>query len=124
MTIQELYAAIDGNYGQAAGILRMDRLIERYVCRFPENNPMERLRKAGEEMDAAGIFEGAHAMKGLCGNLGFDRFSEAAGELAEEFRPGSARQFTDAQVREKLQNIEALYTRTVDGIRAYEREKN
>jgi len=123
MTIQELYARIGGSYQQAIGVLRQDRLIDRYVCRFPENDMMARLGAAVQRMDGEAIFDSAHAMKGLCGNLGFDRLAAAAEALTEEFRPGSARSLTEREVRESYQALEALYNRTIEGIRAYEREK-
>ena len=67
-------------------------------------------------MDAAGIFEASHAMKGVCGSLGFDA-------LAEEIRAGRERTLTDDEVCGKLRNTEALYRRTVEGIHTYMREK-
>jgi hypothetical protein len=43
-----------------------------------------------------------------------------ASDLAEEFRPGSARRYTDDEVRSKAADVMSLYQRTVDGIRQYE----
>ena len=123
MTIQELYALVGGSYQQALGVLRQERLIDRYVRRFPENDAMARIGAAVQDMDGAGIFESAHAMKGLCANLGFDRLADAAGALADAFRPGGARRLTGPELLESFSALEALYNRTVEGIRAYEREK-
>ena len=123
MTIQELYKQFGGNYEQVSRIMKTDQLIERYICRFEESGLMERLRAAAETMDASGIFEAAHAMKGLCGNLGLDALAREAAALAEEFRTGHERTLSDEEVREKLRSIEALYQRTVDGIHTYLREK-
>ena len=67
-------------------------------------------------MDAAGIFEASHAMKGVCGSLDFDA-------LVEEFRAGHERKLTDEEVRGKLGSIEALYRRTVEGIHTCLREE-
>ena len=123
MTIQELYEHFGGSYEHASRIMKTDKLIERCVCRFEESGLMERLRAAGETMDAAEIFEASHAMKGVCGNLGFDTLAEEAAALAEEFRAGHERKLTDEEVRRKLGSIEALYRRTVEGIHTYMREK-
>jgi Hpt domain. len=114
---------MDGSYEQAVRIMRMDKLIDRYICRFGDGDTMERLLAASENMDAEGLFEGAHAMKGVCGNLGLDRLSRAAGELAEEFRPGSARNLSDDEVREKVRGVGELYRHTLACIRQYEQEK-
>ena len=103
MTIQELYAKIGGNYEQAVRVMKMDRLIDKYVRKLPASGTYEALMAAGEAMDATKLFESA----------------AAAGEITEEFRPGAARRLTDAQVREKIAQVEALYRRVVDGIAEY-----
>lgn len=120
MTLQELYTLIGGNYDQAVKIMRRDKLIDRYVRKFNSSNVGESLAAAAETMDAAALFESAHAMKGVCANLGLDTLSQMASDLAEEFRPGSVRRYTDDEVRSKAADVMSLYQRTVDGIRQYE----
>jgi HPt (histidine-containing phosphotransfer) domain-containing protein len=120
MTLQELYTLIGGNYDQAVKIMRRDKLIDRYVRKFNSSNVGESLAAAAETMDAGALFESAHAMKGVCANLGLDTLSQMASDLAEEFRPGSARRYTDDEVRSKAADVMSLYQRTVDGIRQYE----
>lgn len=122
MTIQELYEQVDGSYEQAVRVMKLDKLIDRYVRRFDESNQMPQLLKAVEDMDADAIFERAHALKGICGNLGFDRLAFALSEFTEEFRPGNARCRSDEEIRGKMKEIKSLYQKTVDGIRAYEAE--
>ena len=119
MTIQELYAKMGGDYDQAVRVMKKDKLIDKYVRKLTASNVCEMLAQAGETMDGAKLFESAHAMKGVCGNLGLDKLAAAAGEITEEFRPGAARRLTDAQVREKIAQVEALYRRVVDGIAEY-----
>ena len=123
MTLQQLYEQIGGSYEQAARVMKVDKLIDRYVCRFEDSTVMERLRTAGENMDPEGIFESAHAMKGVCANLGFVHLAQAASELTEEFRPGISRCFTDGEVREKLRSLEEQYQKTLEAIRTYKEEK-
>lgn len=120
MTLQELYTLIGGNYDQALKIMRRDKLIDRYIRKFSSSRVGEGLAAAGETMDAVGMFESAHAMKGVCANLGLDTLSQAASELAEEFRPGAARKFTDDEVRTKLAATMELYQKTIAGIQQYE----
>ena len=120
MTLQELYTSIDGSYDHAVQIMRMEKLINRYLLKFPNSGVNEALVAAGASMDPTALFESAHAMKGVCANMGFDKLSAAAGEITEEFRPGSARTLSDDEVRAKIAAIDAMYQRTVDGIRAYE----
>ena len=120
MTIQELYAAIGGNYDQAVRIMKSERLIDRYVRKLKSSNVGEALAAAGEAMDATRLFESAHAMKGVCSNLGLVELASAADAITEEFRPGNPRKLSDDAVREQLERIAGMYRRAVEGIRAYE----
>ena len=122
MTIKELYETIGGNYEQALRVMKMDKLIDRYVRKLKSSGVGEQLAAAGETMDALKLFESAHGMKGVCSNLGLDELASAADAITEEFRPGNTRKMSDEAVKEKLQQILALYQRAVDGIRRYEEE--
>ena len=120
MTLQELYASIDGSYDHAVQIMRMEKLINRYLSKLPNSGVYEALAAAGESMDPTALFESAHAMKGVCANMGFDKMSAAAGEITEEFRPGSARTLSDEEVKARIADIGVMYRHTVDVIRQYE----
>ena len=120
MTLAELYETIDGDYEKALRVLRMDKLIDKHIRKLTNNGVIDKLLAAGAAFDAVQLFESAHAAKGVCGNLGLTKLSDAASEIAEEFRPGSVRKMTDEEVKEKIAAIAALYERTSDGIRAYE----
>ena len=119
MTLQELYSSIDGNYAQAQKIMKMDKLITRYLLKLEGSKLDESLRAAAETMDATALFESSHAMKGVCGNLGLDKLAAMASEVSEEFRPGTPRSLSDEQVRELIDQLLALYGRTVEGIRGF-----
>ena len=119
MTLQELYTLVDGNYDHAVQIMRMEKLIDRYVRKFPNGGLYDALMAAGESMDPTQLFESAHAMKGVCANMGFDKLSQAVGVITEEFRPGNARSLSDAEIKARLADIDAMYRRTVAGIEQY-----
>ena len=119
MTIQELYAKIGGNYEQAQKIMKMDKLIDRYVRKLASSGTYEKLEEAGKAMNPTLLFESAHAMKGVCANLGLDDIARAAEEITEEFRPGAVRKRTDAQVRDMLAGLEEMYQRAIKGIEEY-----
>ena len=119
MTVQELYANIGGDYASAKKILMMDKMISRFIVKLLDDKSCGRLLTAGQTMDPVGLFEGAHAMKGVCANLGLDELARAAGEITEEFRAGSPRKLSDEEVRERLDAIAARYRKTAEGIRAY-----
>ena len=120
MTLQELYASIDGSYDHAVQIMRMEKLINRYLSKFPNSGVYDALAAAGESMDPTALFESAHAMKGVCANMGFDKMAAAAGEITEEFRPGNPRSLSDDEVKARIADIGVMYRHTVDGIRQYE----
>ena len=119
MTLQELYTLVDGNYNHAVQIMRMEKLIDRYVRKFPAGGLNTALMAAGESMNPTQLFESAHAMKGVCANMGFDKLAEAVGVITEEFRPGNPRKLSDEEVKAALADIDAMYRRTVAGIEQY-----
>jgi len=120
MTLQELYQEIGGDYDQAVRVLRMDKLIDKHIRKLPLNGVVSNLIEAGKGMDPTEIFEKAHAMKGVCSNLGLTRLSSLASEIAEEYRPGNSRTLSDGEVSERIEKISEIYERTVEGIRKYE----
>lgn len=120
MTLPELYQTIGGDYDQALRVLHIEKLIDKHIRKFPKNGVVDTLLDAGKTMDPTGLFETAHAVKGVCANLGLTALSDAAAEITEEFRPGNARKLPDAEIGEKLHNIEDMYNRIKEGIRQYE----
>ena len=120
MTLKELYETIGGDYEQALRVLRMDKLVDKHIRKYVKNGVVEKLVDAGNRMDPNEMFECAHAVKGISGNLGLRELSEMASEIAEEFRAGNVRRMSDEQVAKKLSDIDARFRTTADGIRAYE----
>ena len=122
MTVQELYESIGASYDSAKRILQMDKLIGKFVLKFLDDKSCEKLMSGWAAKDAAAVFEGAHAMKGVCANLGLNHLSEQASAVAEEFRPGNARTMDDDAVTALLAALRADYDKTIAGIRAFAAE--
>lgn len=120
MTLRELYDNIGENYEQALRVLRVEKLVDKHIRKLIPNGLIDSLLAAGKDMDPSRLFETAHAVKGNCGNLGLTQLAAAASEIAEEFRPGSGRKMTDAEVAALLEKISAQYKRTTEEIRKYE----
>ena len=120
MTLQELYQNIGGDYDQALRVLHIEKLIDKHIRKFPKNGVVDAVLAAGKTMDPTALFETAHAVKGVSANLGLTALSDAAAEITEEFRPGNARMLSDAEVGEKLNKIEEMYSKISAGIRQYE----
>lgn len=120
MTLQELYQMIGGDYEQALKVLRMDKLLDKHIRKLAKNDLVEKLLAAGENMDAVQLFETAHAIKGVCANLGLTAISGLASDISEEFRPGTDRSLSDGQVQEKIRELGEMFEKTTEGIRKYE----
>ena len=117
MTIRELYEQIGGSYEHAVQIMKKDKMIHKYLLKLADSGVYEKFSAAGESMDPTQLFESAHAMKGVCANLGLDELAHTVGTITEEFRPGAVRKLTDAQVKAGLDKAGELYRRAEDGIR-------
>lgn len=123
MDLQELYESIDGSYKQAMTVLRVEKLVDKHIRKLPQNGVVDDLIAAGDTMDPQQLFETAHAVKGVCANLGLTGLASAASEITEEFRSGNPRKLTDEQVQERIHAIAVLYEKTKDGIARYEESK-
>lgn len=119
MTLEELYANIDGDYSQAMRVLRVDRLLDKHIRKLANNGVIDQLIEAGKNKDSKQMFEAAHAVKGICGNLGLTRLAKSASVIAEEYRPGKERTLTDDEVQQELDSLAEQYQKTKDGIDAY-----
>ena len=106
MTLQELYQSIDGDYDQVIRVLRMEKLVDKHIRKFTKNGVADRLLAAGKTKDPTEMFEAAHALKGVTGNLGLKDLCSIASELSEEFRPGNTRKMSDEEVEELKALIE------------------
>ncbi|MCR4666380.1 MAG: Hpt domain-containing protein [Desulfovibrio sp.] len=116
MTIQELYDAIEGNYAGIKRVLPSDALIQNFILKFLEDTTVERLAKARDDQDASELFEAAHALKGICANLGLDALSRLASVVADEYRPQKPRTMSDEAIGAYLDEFEEKYRKTVDTI--------
>jgi HPt (histidine-containing phosphotransfer) domain-containing protein len=119
MTIQELYDQIGGNYDHAVQIMRMDKMISKYLLKLTDSDICDKLKEAAGSMDPGALFESAHAMKGVCANLGLDDLAAAVSEVTEEYRPGAGRKLSDDEVKAKLDDIFAKFEKTKAGIEEY-----
>ena len=120
MTLEELYSEMGGNYDHAKQIMKMDKLIDKYVRKLKDSDVGTRLAAAAETMDENQLFESAHAMKGVCGNLGLDKLAALADEITEEFRPGKDRRMSDEEAKAKISSALDMLQKSLDCIEAYE----
>lgn len=117
MTLQECYAAMGGNYNDALGRLRSERLVQKFVLKFLADGSYDLLTQSMEEENYAEAFRAAHTIKGVCQNLGLTKLLNSSSELAEALRNG----FTPEAIP-LTERVKADYRQTMAAIQAFQKE--
>lgn len=86
MNLEEFYAATGGNYADTKRRLMSDAIVKKFVLKYREDPTCAELEAAIEAKDWETAFRGAHTLKGLSQNLGFDRLFETSFALTEALR--------------------------------------
>lgn len=86
MTIEECYTKLQGNYAEAKTRLMNDKLIERFILKFPDDPSMSALNEMAEAGDNAAAFRAVHTLKGVAANLAFTKLFQDASNLTEQLR--------------------------------------
>ena len=115
MTLQECYAAMGGNYDDAIGRLRSERLVQKFVLKFLSDGSYELLCRSLEEKNYEEAFRAAHTIKGVCQNLSIDKLQASSSRLCEALRNGYTPE-ADALAEETAED----YRQTVAAIRAFQ----
>lgn len=87
MTIEECYSKLHGNYAEAKTRLMNDKLIERFILKFPDDPCMATLQEMILAGDNAAAFRAVHTLKGVAANLAFTQLFRDASNLTEQLRP-------------------------------------
>ena len=114
MTLKECYAAMGGDYDDAIGRLRSERLLSKFVLKFLDDGSYKLLLTSLENGNGEEAFRASHTIKGMCQNLSFTDLGRSASELTEALRAGE----TDTQ--ELLARVKADYARVEEAIRAFQ----
>ena len=114
MTLRECYAALGGDYDDAMGRLRSEKLVNKFVLRFLDDKSYDLLCDAMEAENYEEAFRAAHTIKGVCANLAFTGLGRSSGELTEALRHGRA-----PGAEGLAEQVKEDYRRTVEAIRAY-----
>ena len=86
MTLEQVYAAIGGDYKGVMERLPSADFVRRFALKFLQDDSFRNLKKALEEKDAPTAFRAAHTLKGVCQNLGFDALYVPSSALTEALR--------------------------------------
>ncbi len=89
MNINECYQAMGADYEEVFGRLRSEKLITKFVLKFPGDPSFSQLRRTLEEKNAKEAFRAAHTLKGVAQNLGFTSLYKTAAAITEALRAGN-----------------------------------
>lgn len=115
MTLQECYAALEGDYQGVLGRLTSERMVQKFVLKFLNDGSYELLLRSMEEENYPEAFRAAHTIKGVCQNLDFTRLYRSSSQLSEALRGG----FTP-EAPALVEQVKADYALTVSAIRAFQ----
>lgn len=111
MTIEECYAALQGDYSQARSRLRSDTIIKKFMLKFPSQSGYDKLCQAMDSEDYKEAFAASHILKGVSMNLSFTMLGESSSKLTEALRDG----YSDG-VKELYEQVKEDYKQTIDAI--------
>ena len=114
MTLRECYAALGGDYDDALGRLRSEKLVNKFVLRFLDDKSYDLLCASMEAKNYGEAFRAAHTIKGVCSNLAFTMLGRSSSELSEALRYGYTPE-ADALA----ERVKEEYRQTVAAIRTY-----
>ena len=115
MPLTDCYAAMGGNYEDAIGRLRSERLVQKFVLKFLDDGSYDLLCRSLEEKNYEEAFRAAHTIKGVCQNLSIDKLQASSSRLCEALRNGYTPE-ADALAEETAED----YRQTVAAIRAFQ----
>lgn len=115
MTIQECYERLGGSYREAKGRLMSDRLVEKFMLKFPQDKAMSELETALTTEDYEMAFRAAHTLKGVAANLAFSALQVSASELTEALRRSKT-----APDEGLVRNVREDYAKTIDALACYQ----
>lgn len=117
MTLQECYAAMGGDYDEVMGRLRSERLVQKFVLKFPNDGSYQLLCDSLDAGDREEAFRAAHTIKGVCGNLAFNALLDSSEALTEALRDGRPAQPGEEAL---IQKVKDDYQRTLQAIQAFQ----
>ena len=117
MTLKECYAALGGDYDEAMGRLRSEKLVQKFVLKFLNDGSYGLLCGSLASGDRDEAFRAAHPIRGVCANLAFNALLESSEALTEALRDGKPPQPGEDEL---VARVKADYERTAQAIRAYQ----
>lgn len=114
MKLNELYEKLNGDYNDACKRLINEKMVTRFVLKFPDDPSVQQLRDAVAAKDIETSFRAVHTLKGLAGVLGFSQLYKAAWDLTEQLRPR-----LDQADPKLLETVENEYMLCINSIKEF-----
>jgi HPt (histidine-containing phosphotransfer) domain-containing protein len=115
MTLKECYAAMGGDYDEAMGRLRSEKLVQKFVLKFLSDQSYDLLCASMEAKNYEDAFRAAHTIKGVCQNLSFTTLGKSSSALSEALRGGYT-----PEADGLAEQVGREYQQTVAAIRAFQ----
>ena len=115
MTLQECYAALEGDYQGVLGRLTSERMVQKFALKFLNDGSYQLLISSMEEGNYEEAFRAAHTIKGVCQNLAFTHLAQSSSALTEALRSGMS-----PEAPGLLEKVKADYQRTVSAIQEFQ----
>ena len=115
MTIQECYAALEGDYEEVLGRLYSEALVKKFVGKFLADQSFQLLESSLNAEDYDEAFRAAHTLKGVAQNLSFTKLYRSSHEITEALRDKSY-----DKAAQLFTKVEADYLQTVAAIQAFQ----
>ena len=116
MDVRDFYESIGGDYVSVLGRLMNDRIITKFVLKFPADPTVGELKAAMDAEDWETAFRAAHTLKGVAMNLSFAKLTASAVVLTDALRPQNADQRDAAKLHEYFNAVQADYDAVLTAI--------
>ena len=105
MDVKQFYQEINGSYQNALSIMINDALIARMLSKFINNNSCDAIISNYEKKDFRALFESAHALKGVAGNLALTPLYDIACVLSD-----ATRNDDNPDIAKEIQQLKEIYS--------------
>jgi len=102
MTVEELYAEINGDYEDLVKRLPKTDLIGKFLEKYIESNDMNEMVQAYKTENYRQVFENSHNLKGMSINLGLTDISKNLSEICEAVRNGNPEKDISALIEQAV----------------------
>lgn len=119
MTIQECYAALEGDYQEVLGRLYSEALVKKFVGKFLADQSFQLLESSLKDQNYEEAFRAAHTLKGVTQNLSFTKLYRSSHQITEALRT------KDYDLAAELfPTLQSDYAQTAAAIQQYQNQTN